>query len=177
MTSEQAFVSVYIYYRLDGSKAAYMRSQQSNDCKFYTNFTGRDISFLQLPGAGRIMTLESWEEAKVCCKWPVMDSIEDELVEVIRDQVEFLQKSEAAGFLRLLEISKIVLVLPRSMSVDKKKILQSEGLLAQHDAAEAGERAKNDALTEKAGRLQREQCRLTNEISRMSSASHPERGG
>lgn len=30
------------------------------------------------------------------------------------------------------------------MSVDKKKILQSEGLLAQHDAAEAGERAKND---------------------------------
>ncbi|EPS99504.1 hypothetical protein FOMPIDRAFT_1050541 [Fomitopsis schrenkii] len=165
MNSEQAFVSVYIYYRLDGSKAAYMRSQQSNDCKFDTNFTGRDISFLQLPGAGRIMTLESWEEAK------------DELVGVIRDQVEFLQKSDVSEFLRFLEISKVMLVLPEPSSADKQKIMQLRDLLAQHRAAEARERAKNDALREKARRLQQEQRRLTEEIFRMSSASHSQRGG
>ena len=76
MTAHQAFVSVYIHYRLDGSKAAYLRSQQSNDRLCLEKFALRDLLYLQLPGAGRIMTLESREEAKVCCKWPVTDPAE-----------------------------------------------------------------------------------------------------
>ncbi|KAI0721740.1 hypothetical protein C8Q72DRAFT_897548, partial [Fomitopsis betulina] len=175
MAPEQAFVLVYIHYRLDGNKATYLKSLRSNDCKFFVNVASRDASFLQLPGAGWITTLESWEEAKVCCRWPVTDPFEaspDELIRGIHDQIKFLQKSESAEFEKSLEISKIELVLPEPLSVDKRKILQLRDLFAQHKAAKAGTRTKGDALEEKARFLRDKQLRLTNEISSMSSWSH-----
>ncbi|KZT70682.1 hypothetical protein DAEQUDRAFT_725237 [Daedalea quercina L-15889] len=165
MNSRPTYISIYIHYRINGSKAAYMRSRRTNHCNFFTQFTKRDLRFLPFP-APQETTLEDWSEAKVHCRWLLgADDEEDDTAEKLREQIEFLRSQDAAELLESLEISKVELVQPpppdqhsntaircsreQYEAPTEQTISEYKDLLAQHKACVTLHHAQNDEIREK----------------------------
>ncbi|KAH9918478.1 uncharacterized protein B0H18DRAFT_1030877 [Fomitopsis serialis] len=93
--------SIHVYYRLDGSRVAYLRSAADKTRNYYDRFLRHDLRYLGFRDAQKTL-LQRGVEGKIECRWHPQDDEDD--VEVIREQVHFLQQSDAARMMELLEI-------------------------------------------------------------------------